>query len=104
MKISNRSFIIAAVFVSLFLAVFISPFASSSPDGLEKVAAEKGFMEHAEAEGVTAWEASPIPDYAMPGVKNEKAATALAGLIGTGSIFVIGYALAKLMAKKNKTA
>ena len=102
MQRSNVIFIITAFSVALFLAIFISPFASSDPDGLEKVAQDKSFMEHAEEEGVTVWESSPIPDYAIPGIKNEKIATGLAGLIGTAIIFLVGFALAKMLSKEKK--
>ncbi|MDD5747866.1 MAG: PDGLE domain-containing protein [Actinomycetota bacterium] len=76
-------FLIAAVAVSIVLATFVSPFASSSPDGLEKVAEDKGFGKKAE-EKEPAWRNSPVPDYVVGGEKNEdkKWATGLAGFIG----------------------
>lgn len=98
----NVIFIITGLAIALFLAIFISPFASSDPDGLEKVAEDKGFMEQAEGEGVTSWESSPVPDYAVPGIKNEKIATGLAGLIGTVIIFFIGVFFAKVLNKDKK--
>lgn len=88
-----RRFIIGGLLLALGLAFFLSPFASKAPDGLEKVAQEKGFSE-LEGEGFP----SPIPDYAFPGVKNEALATALAGLAGTlmafGLALLLGYGLA----------
>lgn len=77
--------------LALFLAL-LSPLASSSPDGLERVAEDKGFME-------TAREAvfEIIPDYVLPGVGNEAGATILAGIIGTLMLFGIGYGLAQLL-------
>lgn len=80
-KLGLWIFVGSALVVALILGVFVSPFASSSPDGLEKVAEDKGFLEKAE-ETEPAWEHSPIPDYAVPGVKNERTATGLSGLIG----------------------
>jgi hypothetical protein len=82
-----------ALIAALFLAV-LSPLASSSPDGLERVAEDKGFME-------TACEAvfEIIPDYAMPGAGNEAVSTILAGVIGTLILFGAGYGLAKLLSK-----
>lgn len=70
-----------AVAVALLLAIFISPYASSSPDGLERVAEDKGFIETAE-EYEPIWKHSPIPDYAVSGVENERVATGLSGLLG----------------------
>jgi len=90
-----KTFIFISLIVALILAIFISPFASSSPDGLEKVAEDKGFIEKALEEGV--WRLSPIPDYAFPGIGNEAIATAIAGLIGTLITVIIGWLIAKLI-------
>ena len=68
--------------------IFFSPFASGSPDGLERVAEDEGFIDKAED--------SPydiIPDYAMPGVEDEGAATVLAGIVGVLVVAAIGFAL-----------
>ena len=55
--------LIAGLLVSLFLAFVVSPFASSSPDGLEKVAADKAIdrdeQDHDLADG-------PLADYCGP--------------------------------------
>ncbi len=80
--------------VALFLALVLSPFASSWPDGLEKVAEDKGFLEKGEVEPVFT---SPIPDYAWPGLKSEKIATSAAGIAGTLIVFCLGYGLAALI-------
>lgn len=68
----------------------LSPLASSSPDGLEKVAEDEGFIE-------TAKEApyQLIGDYLFPGIGNQTVATILAGIIGTIIIFGLSYGLAK---------
>jgi len=98
-------FISVALLVAVLLAMLISPFASSSPDGLEKVAEDKGFLEKAEEQEPT-WKHSPIPDYAVGGIENESLATALAGVIGTVLTFAVGLGLAKLIVRKvnhNKT-
>ena len=58
------------------LATAVSPFASANPDGLEKVAEDKAFLDEGRLAGVQ--EDSPIPDYAFPGVENERVATGLA--------------------------
>lgn len=80
-----------ALIFALLLAV-LSPLASSSPDGLERVAEDKGFIE-------TAREAlfNLIPDYVFPGIAHEALAVILAGIIGTLLIFGIVYGLARLL-------
>jgi len=70
--------------ISLLIGGCISLFASSSPDGLEKVAENQGFIQTA-----TSYITGIIPDYAFPGIENEHVATALAGMIGTLVTFTI---------------
>ena len=97
MKNQLKGFLWIGFGVSLLLALFLSPFASSSPDGLEKVAEHHGFAE--KGERWTLWQYAPFRDYAIPGIENEKLATALAGLIGTAGIFMIAIGLGKVLRK-----
>ncbi len=83
--------------ISLLLALFLSPFASPDPDGLEKVAEMKGFSE--KGEGLKLWQYAPFSDYAIPWIKNEKVSTALSGLIGTLAIFFIVLGIGRLIKK-----
>lgn len=80
--------------ISLLLALVFSPFASPWPDGLEKVSEKLGFRKLMEKEPLIL---SPFPDYQLPGLKNEKLSTALAGFLGTiitfAFVFFIGKAL-----------
>ena len=92
----TKVFVALALAVAVGLAVAVSPFASSSPDGLNKVAEEEGFLE-AEKPGRFQEESSPLPDYAFPGVENERVATGLAGFVGTLAVFAIGLGLAVVL-------
>jgi cobalt/nickel transport protein len=83
--------------IVLLVALFLSPFASPSPDGLEKVAETKGFSE--KGENWTFWKYAPFSDYTLPWIKNEKVSTALSGLIGTLAIFLIALGIGKLIKK-----
>ncbi|GAI98254.1 hypothetical protein ES703_06477 [subsurface metagenome] len=98
MKKNIGGFVFISLIIALILAILISPFASPWPDGLEKVAEDKGFIEEALEEGV--WKYSPIPDYAFPGVGSEVIATALAGLIGTLITITIGWLIGKFIVVK----
>ncbi len=98
MKKNIKAFVFISLIVALILAIFISPFASPWPDGLEKVAEDKGFIEEALEEGI--WKYSPIPDYTFPGVGSEVVATALAGLIGTLITIAIGWLMGKFIIVK----
>jgi cobalt/nickel transport protein len=97
MKRRLSGFILIGLGVSLLMVLFLSPLASSSPDGLERVAKMKGFAE--KGEGWRLWKFAPFPDYAIPWVKSEKVSTALSGLVGTLAIFFIAWGLGKLIKK-----
>jgi hypothetical protein len=95
MKMRRKWWLIALV-MCLVLAT-ISPLASSSPDGLEKVAEDKGF--------ISAAERAPfefIADYVFPGIENEALATILAGWLGVLVLFAIVCGLAWFIKLKNK--
>ncbi len=94
-----RNFIIGVFLVSLLLALFLSPFASKSPDGLEKVAEDKKFL--SSGEGQEKWKA-PLPDYTLPGLKHEGLSTSLSGVIGTLITFLFVIILAFLLKKRGK--
>ena len=87
MRSNTRLFLIAGLLVAVGLALVVSGFASSSPDGLERVAEDKGFLETAQdhlfADG-------PLADYAVKGVDNERLSTGLSGLVGVLITFGVG--------------
>jgi cobalt/nickel transport protein len=78
MKKQSKVIVVGFV-LSLFLAGVVSNYASSSPDGLEKVAEDIGFLEnakeHTNSDGLLA-------DYGVKGVENERLSTGAAGVIG----------------------
>lgn len=82
----SKNLLISGFVLSLALAGGLSYYASSSPDGLEKVAEEIGFIEtakdHSNADGALA-------DYSVKGVNNARLSTGAAGVIGvlaTGAV------------------
>ena len=99
--LNNRKFYISCFVVSLFLAGVVSFYASSSPDGLEKVAEDIGFIEtakdHSNVDGALA-------DYGVKGIENERTSVGVAGVIGViGTAVVAGIGF-KLIARKPKKA
>jgi cobalt/nickel transport protein len=100
MKRRLDGFIWVGLGISLLLALFLSPFASPSPDGLEKVAETKGFAEKGESPSL--WKHAPFSDYTLPWIENEKVSTALSGLIGTLAIFLIAFGLGKLIKRPSR--
>lgn len=83
--------------VALAIALLLSPFASSWPDGLERVAKDLGFIEKGEG---TEMLKAPLPDYKIQGLDNEGFSTALSGTIGTLAMFGIGLGVARLLRRK----
>ncbi len=77
----------AGIGLALLITLF-SPFASNSPDGLERVAEDKGF--HHQAKGPSY---EIISGYSVPGIENERIATILSGVIGVLIVAAIGLAV-----------
>ncbi len=93
----NKKEILFGLAAAVLLALLLSPFASPWPDGLEKVAEDKGFLEKGEGSPILT---SPLPDYTWPGFRNEVVATSTAGLFGTLIVFGVAYGLAVLVRRK----
>jgi PDGLE domain len=98
----SRFFTIIALAIAVGLATGVSPYASSSPDGLEKVAVDKAFLEQGGLHPVQ--EDSPVPDYAIPGIDDARLATGLAGFAGTLVVFGLGYAVATVARRRTVAA
>jgi len=90
MKSNLRLFILGGLFVAIALALFVSPFASGNPDGLNKVAIDQGFddtaTEHALEDG-------PLAGYGIRGIDNERMSKGLSGLVGVLVTFGVGMLL-----------
>ncbi|MER5311372.1 energy-coupling factor ABC transporter permease [Streptomyces sp. NPDC002773] len=84
---SPKKLWIGGVATALVLAGFVSFYASADPDGLEKVAADKGFdakvEDHAAAD-------SPLADYGIKGIDTARLSGGLAGVIGVGATLAAG--------------
>jgi hypothetical protein len=80
-------FVIAGLLVAFALAFFVSPEASSEPDGLNKVAIDRRFDA---LEQAPATSDSPLADYGVRGVDDERFSTGLAGIIGVAATFIAG--------------
>jgi hypothetical protein len=93
MKSRYIGLIAAGLGIALFITLF-SPFASSHPDGLERVAEDKGFSGVADSPPYEL-----ISDYVFPWVDNEDLATILSGIVGVlivaAVVFAVGFLLAK---------
>ncbi|ACV62034.1 hypothetical protein Dtox_1149 [Desulfofarcimen acetoxidans DSM 771] len=93
-----KKLLLASFIVALLVAALLSPFASSSPDGLERVAEDKGFLEKGEGHNLIS---SPLPDYLIPGISDERLSTSAAGIAGTLITFGFLYGFGRMIAKKD---
>ena len=98
-KVSNKKFYIGGLLVSLVLAGFVSFYASSHPDGLEKVAEEIGFIETAEDPATAG---SALADYGVAGVENERASVGFAGVIGVAATGIVATSFFIFLGKRKK--
>ncbi|MGW7223089.1 energy-coupling factor ABC transporter permease [Streptomyces sp. NPDC054826] len=97
---SPRRIWAAGLVTSLLLAGFVSFYASADPDGLEKVATDHGIDEKAE-EHATA--DSPLADYGVRDVSDERLSGGLAGVIGVGVTVVAGTGVFWVLRRRRGT-
>lgn len=87
---SSKKLVVVGLIVSIVIAGFLSFYASSQPDGLEKVSADQGLdvtaVDSANAD-------SALADYGVAGVENERASAFLGGVIGVAITGLAGFGL-----------
>ncbi len=86
----SRGWIAAGAVVTLGV-LLLAPLASSSPDGLESVAAQLGFMERAVEAPIDI-----LPGYNIPALGEGGLSTILAGLVGAVVVAAAAVGLARL--------
>ena len=97
---SIQGFVLLGLAAALLIAVCLSPFASSNPDGLNRVAQDHGFDKKAQTGTI----AKQLPfftvfeNYAVRGLP-KGIATPIAGLVGTLVTFGIAWGAGKLLVK-----
>jgi cobalt/nickel transport system permease protein len=89
----GRGWIVGGILITLGV-VLLSPIASASPDGLERVAKDMGFIKISQAAPFQL-----IPNYSLPFLGSTPASTILAGALGVvivlGLAFLLGRSLRK---------
>lgn len=85
-RVAFGGFLAVGLLVALALAFFVSPEASSKPDGLNKVAIDEGFADREEHHAMADL---PTAGYAIRSVHDERLSTGLAGILGVTVTFVL---------------
>jgi cobalt/nickel transport system permease protein len=96
-KSDAATIIAGGIMLALVVGVVAVFFASPSPDGLERVAEDKGFIEAALDAPFEI-----IPDYVAPGIENEALAGVIAIVLGTLLLFAVGYGIARVLRRRNQ--
>jgi cobalt/nickel transport protein len=96
-RVSTRALVVAGVLAALLLAGVGSYYASSSPDGLDRVAQDKGF---ARTERPHAADDSPLAGYDTEGVRNRRVSGGLAGVAGSLVVLVLASGLALVVRRR----
>lgn len=86
----TRSLVLVGLVVAVLLGGVASFYASSQPDGLEKVAGDQGFLDAAQEHDLAE---SPVADYAVSSVDDDRLAVGAAGVVGVLATFAIGVGL-----------
>lgn len=84
---SNRRMWLGGLLATVLCAGVVSFYASASPDGLEKVAADNGIDEKARDHGAAG---SPLADYGFADIADARLSGGLAGTIGVGVTLAVG--------------
>ena len=95
----NRTLLALGLLVALLLAGGASYYASSHPDGLERVAEQTGILETAD-ESLTS--ESPLADYGVEGVDDERLSGGLAGVAGSLVVLVLAGGLALVLRRRSR--
>jgi cobalt/nickel transport protein len=84
--------------IILIIPLFLTPFSSSLPDGLEWVAEHLGF-DHAES--ANSFLIPPLSDYTFPGITHDGLSVFLAGILGAFLVFILGCGAAYYMRRSS---
>ena len=84
--------VVYGLVIVLGLVIFISPFASAWPDGLETVAARLGFDRRALVQPLVP---GLIADYQFPGLRSPTLATVAAGIAGLAVVLLLVFFISR---------
>jgi cobalt/nickel transport protein len=98
---NTKKFYLGGAIVTLILAGVVSFYASSNPDGLEKVAEKIGFIETAKEHSISD---SPLADYGVKGIENSRVSVGAAGVIGVIVTGGVASVLFLALARKKRSS
>ena len=96
-KVSTRALVVTGLLVALLLAGVVSFYASHSPDGLNRVAEDKGFSD-TRTKHVA--DGSPLTGYGTRGVANQRLSGGLAGVAGCVVVLALAGGLTYVVRRR----
>jgi cobalt/nickel transport system permease protein len=89
-----RLWALVTIGVIAAIVVAASLWASADPDGLERIAADLGFLDRSQAPGYQL-----LPDYTLPGLDGTLS-TIVAGLIGVAIVGLVVLGIGRLLSRR----
>jgi cobalt/nickel transport system permease protein len=96
-RLSLSAFVAIGLAAAAALVILVAPRADSSPDGLEKVAADTGIDATVRSHAIGG---SPFADYGTAGVGDGALGTIVAGLVGVAATFLLGAVLVSVVRRR----
>jgi cobalt/nickel transport protein len=97
-RVPTRVLVVSGLLVALLLAGVVSFYASGSPDGLERVAEDEGFLDRAEEHAAAG---GPLADYQAKGVENDRLAGGVAGVVGALVVLLVTGGLVYVVRRRD---
>ena len=94
----TRRFWIVGLLLTLLIAGVASSYASGAPDGLEWAAERAGFLGTAQDSAVAG---SPLADYSLSSVENDRLSVGLAGVLGVLATLAVAGGLTFLLRRRS---
>lgn len=96
-RVSTRALVVTGLLVALLLAGAVSYYASTSPDGLNRVARDQGFSQtqtrhHADG--------SPFAGYGTKGVGDRRLSKGVAGVVGSLVVLALAGGVTLLVRRR----
>lgn len=95
----TRTLLFTLLLLSVLLAGAASYYASSAPDGLEKVAVDQGIAAQQRDHDLAG---SPLADYGVAGVDDARLSVGLAGIAGVGVTFAAASLLVLVVRRREQ--
>lgn len=96
-RVSNKMVALGILAVALLLAGLVSFYAASTPDGLTKVAQDKGF---ADTQTTHSTDDSPFAGYGSSFIEDDRASVGVAGVVGVLVVLGLGSGVTYLVRRR----